>query len=549
VTILSLLKEKAFPLLKRSKKVKGVWVYVNIARRQRFVNKAYSLDRYVRKLKISPIEKVEYKHCEFVGRLAVKRFELGIMFHRIDDVQIAEGALKQVEMLAIKYFSYKVLYGLHNSQLVLGKSDDAKARLTYLLKNTKMLNLHQLPNMLFEVGFDKELKKVGEYRGNKYKVLKKVTLDDIASDEFHYRGEKEESSVLPYDYVKNKGYCTVSADSVFKEIVPSVRLVKDVIVDDTFSIVTEFSNEFVVYEKCADPSREFVAGLMDKFYGSSHRLTNVLAVEKNATVNYKGLSSAIHIVGRVPTNLFHLLIEYLPRFSLIIDSGLSKKNIPVLVPADIPYQFYKLIKLIIGENVELIPIKKNQKMRVRELYVPSFGSELDDTANVDMVRCGLYSPSYLSYLNGILRKVDIDMISVPDKVYLSRPSNLARGLLNAEEVEVFLKKRGYAVVDPVGLSIEQQIAIFSKAKNIVGVAGASFSWAFLAGSHTRIVSFVAEGNETYSIQHNLATSSGAKHIFVCGDRNMEKELYESKLHYFHSPFKIDVEDIQFALSN
>ena len=78
------------------------------------------------------------------------------------------------------------------------------------------------------------------------------------------------------------------------------------------------------------------------------------------------------------------------------------------------------------------------------------------------------------------------------KIFILRtgPAGMDRPLLNQKEVADRLGARGFTVVDPRNLSVEQQIAIFKGAECVVGVSGAAMTNIVFCQPGTSIVSLV-----------------------------------------------------------
>ena len=62
-----------------------------------------------------------------------------------------------------------------------------------------------------------------------------------------------------------------------------------------------------------------------------------------------------------------------------------------------------------------------------------------------------------------------------EKIFLLRPEAVRRPLLNIADVKEIFLENGYVGLQPYGLTFEQQVQAFSKAKYIAGVLGAEFT--------------------------------------------------------------------------
>lgn len=76
--------------------------------------------------------------------------------------------------------------------------------------------------------------------------------------------------------------------------------------------------------------------------------------------------------------------------------------------------------------------------------------------------------------------------SHPTKLFVRRVAT-RRQLVNQAEIEDVLTRKGYFAIDPGTMSFETQVAVFSRATDIIGVEGAAMANLFFAPSTARIV--------------------------------------------------------------
>ena len=87
-----------------------------------------------------------------------------------------------------------------------------------------------------------------------------------------------------------------------------------------------------------------------------------------------------------------------------------------------------------------------------------------------------------------------DRIKTPEKIFLARSSNLSRTLQNLTKVEIELAKRGFTVVYPELLSIEEQLWLFQNAKEIVAQNGAALTNLIFTSKLDHFVQIVPRAN-------------------------------------------------------
>jgi capsular polysaccharide biosynthesis protein len=61
------------------------------------------------------------------------------------------------------------------------------------------------------------------------------------------------------------------------------------------------------------------------------------------------------------------------------------------------------------------------------------------------------------------------------KIYLSRRGNQKRKFLSEDELEVVLKSKGFEIIQPETMAVEDQISLFAESAMVVGCTGAAFA--------------------------------------------------------------------------
>lgn len=77
------------------------------------------------------------------------------------------------------------------------------------------------------------------------------------------------------------------------------------------------------------------------------------------------------------------------------------------------------------------------------------------------------------------------------KLFVSRGSAASRRVVNEAELEPVLAEHGFEVVDPAGMSIPEQVALFSRASAVVGPHGAGLTNLLFSAPGTQVVEFFA----------------------------------------------------------
>jgi capsular polysaccharide biosynthesis protein len=202
-------------------------------------------------------------------------------------------------------------------------------------------------------------------------------------------------------------------------------------------------------------------------------------------------------------NYYHWLIEDIPRLGLAECSTMLGGR-EVLVDKDIqPWQLDLLARFGFSEE-RLRRSPFDRPIIFRDVLLPSrlstHGVVHPDAAR--FVRDSLLQHSPASPKRG-------------KRLYVTRRAVPGRALLNADEITGHFARAGFSVVDPGGLSIDQQIEIFSDAEVIAGPAGAGLANIIFAPAEARLIQLGSTDvcAETYT---SLAAVSGQRSCWCFG---------------------------------
>lgn len=306
---------------------------------------------------------------------------------------------------------------------------------------------------------------------------------------------------------------------------------------------TLFDNQgnYILVDSAAHPASGFVSGQWNVVYGATENVDHVLR-RSNVKKKLLFVEEAIVFHGRNYSNFFHWLIEYVPRLMLIArEKKLESRKI--IIPANLPFQFWEVLELIGIKRNRIKVVNNHSVIRINSVIVPSFVTSIYDNLDTQLMdRSGyLNIPLMRDFRNLILMNIRCNN-RFPKRIFLLRPEG-ARGLINQKQVVSALKKIGVQAIDPAKLLYKEQVEAFMNAELIVGVAGAAFANIFLCNENCKIVSLIAQGNDFYSIQPNLASIANASHYYVSGARPYIKECYDDPVHHMHSDFSIKISDL------
>ena len=209
-------------------------------------------------------------------------------------------------------------------------------------------------------------------------------------------------------------------------------------------------------------------------------------------------------------NYYHFLIDAIPRL------GILEQAFPEIVPdvwiADRRSRYQRALLAMVGvDEHRVVEPGPGFAMRARRLLVPSL-------PNADM----LVSPATTAWLNEHLPAKDTT--DLPSSIYVTRGTTPnSRRFVHETELMERLSKRGFVMIDPGQLSVQEQIDHFAAARVIVAPHGAAlanlvfcrpgvrvlemFAPGFVSGCYWSIATNIADARYRYLIAPGRARSS------------------------------------------
>ena len=240
-------------------------------------------------------------------------------------------------------------------------------------------------------------------------------------------------------------------------------------------------------------------------------------------------------------NYYHFTFQCLAKLRLCdkID-----KCVPLLVHESVAKypSFQQLLEICNVDNRELIMLSEDKLYDVDELYYIS--PQMISVPNyrkgaIKMPDDDLYCEESLTYLREMmLPHMDTEW-DVPERVFLQRRFASSRRGYNEEECEQMFEKYGFVAVRPETLTLGQQIALFNKAKCIVGASGAAFTNLIYGNKACVYVELVGAKSDD-SIFSTLAAFNGAQIIRLCD--NTKGELIDASQE--HEAYHIDTAELK-----
>lgn len=219
----------------------------------------------------------------------------------------------------------------------------------------------------------------------------------------------------------------------------------------------------------------------------------------NDTVVYLGIF--IHQWG-------HFILDSLSRAWIISHLDNIKKYKFVFLSENnrkIDGNYLEALKLLGLKTSQIIVLE--QATKFKEIIVPQMSIYPDHS----------FSQEYPQIFKQMVKNADITNISVPKKIYLTR-TNLKvaeKKEFGEKIIEENFKRNGYSIIAPEKLSIQEQIAIFQKGKEIVCVNG-SIPFDIIFGSPGLHLVIINKTSLLHINMFELSEVSGIQPLYLDG---------------------------------
>lgn len=186
------------------------------------------------------------------------------------------------------------------------------------------------------------------------------------------------------------------------------------------------------------------------------------------------LDAGIMLSGWASDHFGHWLPEFLFRL------GYMRRHprfaeLPIIVDDGMPPQHLEYLRLVVSNPIVEIPA--GQGLRVGELVVASpttfFPAQLKPGAEVPDEHLGGASTEGANFVRDQVQARLPPAEPASRKLYLSRKNSTWRRLLNDQEIGAALARRGFEVVYPEEMTVEEQVRMYQSARIVVAPNGSS----------------------------------------------------------------------------
>ncbi|WP_229052210.1 DUF563 domain-containing protein [Aeromicrobium sp. Leaf350] len=183
---------------------------------------------------------------------------------------------------------------------------------------------------------------------------------------------------------------------------------------------------------------------------------------------------------RGAANYYHYLTDVLPRHGVFTDAMPDTRPDAIYVPTGAAWQ-RKLLDLAGLGDLPVVEMTKHSTVRASRLLVPSLTNDLEvaPAATVRWVR-DRFRPSGSE--------------PTPRRIYVTRGTTPnTRRVTCEDELVPALEERGFVVVEPGGLSPQEQVDVFAGAEVVVAPHGAALTNLLFAPEGVRVLEMFTAG--------------------------------------------------------
>lgn len=254
----------------------------------------------------------------------------------------------------------------------------------------------------------------------------------------------------------------------------------------------------------------------------------------------RSIESALLIANRVSGNYFHWLFECLP--ALVVDTG----DDPIIVSADMRPQLYEALALANVRGRPIVQMGHNDAIDVGTLHIRSSRCYLPDDKRLGLGRAAV-SPKAVRAIAKRFRTLPAPPRTGGKILWVSRTlfaqETGTRNVINAHEIEQFLRSHGAEVFHPQTASLAEQRSRFYHARIIVMPAGAAFSNVVFCRPGATILLLAHDRGTDLGFFAAIAEALGLRVAIVYGTG-----VHQETIRVSHWSFRIDLATIERAFA-
>jgi hypothetical protein len=230
------------------------------------------------------------------------------------------------------------------------------------------------------------------------------------------------------------------------------------------------------------------------------------------------LPAAVMLCGWASEHFGHWVPEYLCRLAYL-EQHPRFADLPILVDAGMPPQHLDFLRLLAANPI--VELAENTAVHVGELVVASpsifFPVHLKAGHEVPPESQGGLPLGGFRYMQARVAERLPPQGPAERRLYLSRRNSSWRRLTNEDEVCAALSGRGFEVLYPEDMSVEEQVRMYQQARIVVAPNGSSLLNAVFAPKDLKLLVLSQRGLFNWGTFYGLMSELGYDLAFFCGD--------------------------------
>ena len=293
-------------------------------------------------------------------------------------------------------------------------------------------------------------------------------------------------------------------------------------------VTTQFMNGIVVSVE----SNELLGKLQDYPVAKSFGAPLIVYKGQYLIRNSAGtveLNMPLIYVGE-NTNYFHFIFEICQRYL-----SSSNKYRQMLLPDYLPFQFYELTEYLSGHPPVIY--RSNQSYLITNLEL-NLDHPYRHALGVEVGSLELHR------WQALVRNLIIETDTVaPIRLYVVRPRNASRPMMNSQEIELLLRNSGFTFVYPEEMTLSEQATIFSKATLIVIESGAAMSNLIYCEPDTQVIE-IHQNYGGLGYWNQFSSALGLHHQVLVG-----KQSRFGRSGFRREGYKVSAKELKAILEN
>jgi capsular polysaccharide biosynthesis protein len=265
--------------------------------------------------------------------------------------------------------------------------------------------------------------------------------------------------------------------------------------------------------------------------------------------------TAISLLGQCAGNYAHFLTEVLPRLP-VIDRFPEYRNAPLLVDDWMPHEnHFTLIRMFSRYRRDIVRVSQTQPASVDRLItvgqtaycVPEFRSWIERRVmQPATAQCYKFNEGALGALRTLALKRNRGDYGARLFLWRKAPSyGNARAIVNMNELARAARRAGFTIIEPMSMSINEQIKAFRDARIVIAPSGAALANLVFTPPECKVLCLAAAfGGAEYFFFSNLMQALGHRIQFVVGPH-----VAGQSGHPLHRDYKIDVTVLNEAIAS